>query len=244
MGTSDETKRTNEIGTVVPMLDALELDLTTTTVTTDALLTQRTLAHYLHRRGAHFVFCVKANHPTVLADLECFFLHRTDPDFREPLQLQHGRLESRAIWTTTRLNHYLSFPHVEQAFLIERTVIHKASGKRSVEHAYGITSHTPDSASPQRLLALNRGHWCVESAHHILDTAFDEDRCRIRTGHGPENTSRLRRFAIGLIRAHSHSVAATLRKLQRNTRLVFDYLKLTRNTLTSRNHAVPGGRTN
>ena len=164
MGTSDETKRTNEIGTVVPC-STLELDLTATTVTTDALLTQRTLAHYLHRRGAHFVFCVKANHPTVLA-------------------------------------------------------------------------------SPQRLLALNRGHWCVESAHHILDTAFDEDRCRIRTGHGPENTSRLRRFAIGLIRAHSHSVAATLRKLQRNTRLVFDYLKLTRNTLTSRNHAVPGGRTN
>ena len=57
--------------------------------------------------------------------------------------------------------------------------------KRSVEHAYGITSHCPDSASPQRLLALNRRHWCVESTHHILDTAFDEDRCRIRTGHGP-----------------------------------------------------------
>ena len=185
-----------------------------------------------------------ARHPTVLADLECFFQHRLDPNFREPLQLQHGRLESRAIWSTTRLNHFLSFPHVKQAFLIERTVIHKASGKRSVEHAYGITSHRPDSASPQRLLALNRGHWCVESAHHILDTAFDEDRCRIRTGHGPENTSRLRRFAIGLIRTHSHSVAAALRKLQRNTRLVFDYLKLTRNTLPSRNHATLDGRTN
>ena len=51
MGTSDETKRTNEIGTVVPMLNALELDLTATTVTTDALLTQRTLAQYLHRQG-------------------------------------------------------------------------------------------------------------------------------------------------------------------------------------------------
>ena len=110
MGTSDETKRTNEIGTVVPMLNALELDLTATTVTTDALLTQRTLAQYLHRRGAHFVFTVKANHPTVLADLECFFQHHLDPDFREPLQLQHGRLESRAIWSTTRLNHFLSFP--------------------------------------------------------------------------------------------------------------------------------------
>ena len=59
---SDETKRTNEIGTVVvPMLDALELGLT---ATTDALLTQRTLAHF-HRRGARFAFSVKANPPTV-----------------------------------------------------------------------------------------------------------------------------------------------------------------------------------
>ena len=126
---------------------------------------------------------------------------------------------------------------------VERTVIYKASGKRSVECAYGVTSHSPHTVSPQRLLALNRDHWCVESAHHILDTAFDEDRCRIRTGHGPENTPRLRRFAIGLIRSKSQSVAATLRKLQRNLRLVFDYLKLTRNTLPPRNHATLSGRT-
>ena len=49
------------------MLDALELDLAGKTVTTDAVLT---LAHYLHRRGAHFVFSVKANYPTVLADAD------------------------------------------------------------------------------------------------------------------------------------------------------------------------------
>ena len=130
------------------MLDVLELDLTGKTVTTDALLTQRALAEFLHRHRAHFVFCVKANQPTLLADLECFFQHRTDPDLRERLQLQHRRLEPRAIWTTTHLNHYLSFPHVEQAFLIERTVIYKASGKRSVECACGVTSHSPHTASP------------------------------------------------------------------------------------------------
>ena len=227
------------------MLNALELDLAGKTVTTDAPLTQRTLAQCLRQRAAHFVFTVKANQPTVLADLELFFQNRSDPDFREPPQLHHGRLESRAIWTTTRLNSYLTFPHVEQAFLIEHTVIHKSTGKRTVEHAYAITSHSHNSATPQRILALNRGHWCVESVHHILDTAFDEDRCRIRTGHGPENTSRLRRFAIGIIRSYSHSVAPALRKLQRNTRLVFDYLKLTRNTLHSpRNHPTLGGRTN
>ena len=60
-----------------------------------------------------------------------------------------------------------------------------------------------------------------------------------------EHLSSPRRFAIGLIRSHSHSVAAALRKLQRNTHLVFDYLELTSNTLPPpRNHATLGGRTN
>ena len=53
--------------------------------------------------------------------------------------------------------------------------------------------------------------------HNILDNAFDEDRCRIRTGHGPENTTRLRRLAIGVIRSHTDAcVAAAMRRLQRN----------------------------
>ena len=47
-----------------------------------------------------------------------------------------------------------------------------------------------------------------ESVHNILDNAFDEDRLRIRTGHGPENTTRLRRFAIGVIRSHTDDCVA------------------------------------
>ena len=232
LGADDETQRTNEIGTVVPMLERLELDFAGKTFTADALLTQRKLADFLRARGAHFVFTAKGNQPTLLDDLRVFFENRGEPDFREPFSLQHGRLESRAIWTTTRLNGHLTFPHVGQAFLVERTAVLKKSGKRSVECALGITSHAPDTADARRLLELNRGHWKVESVHNILDNAFDEDRRRIRTGHGPENTTRLRRFAIGVVRAHGHRcVAAAMRRLDRNPRRVFDYLRMTRNTL-------------
>ncbi|MBK1725339.1 hypothetical protein, partial [Thiocystis violacea] len=59
---------------------------------------------------------------------------------------------------------------------------------------------------------------------------WDEDRCTIRTGHGPENITRLRRFAIGLIKTKSKdSVAATIGKLARRVRRVFDYLGMTAN---------------
>ena len=227
------------------MLEGLELDFAGKTFTADALLTRRKLADFLRARGAHFVFTAKGNQPTLLDDLRVFFENRGEPDFREPPALEHGRLESRAIRTTTRLNGHLTFPHVGQAFLVERTATAKKSGKTTVEYALGITSHTPDTADARRLLELNRGHWKVESVHNILDNAFDEDRLRIRTGHGPENTTRPRRFAIGVVRAHGHRcVAAAMRRLDRNPRRVFDYLRMSEHTCRPRKHAPPGGRTN
>lgn len=195
------------------------------------MLTQRKLADYLLERSAEYVFTVKGNQPRLLADLRLAFEQRGEPDFREEHTLAHGRLESRAIWTSTALNHYLDFPGVGQAFVIEREVLHKKTGKRSVELAYGLASHAPQTADPARLLQLNRHHWAIENGcHYVLDWNWDEDRCRIRTGYGPENTTRLRRFAIGVIKTAAHdSVAATLRRLHRNVRLVFDYLRMTRN---------------
>ena len=143
------------------MLEGLQFDFAGRTFTADALLTQRKLAEYLLRRGAHFLFTVKANQPTLLDDIETFFRDRGEPDFREPARLAHGRIETRAVRTTAKLN--------------------------------------------------------------------DHVRCRIRTGHGPENTTRLRRFrlrrfAVGVVRSHTDDcVAAAMRRLHRKPRLVLDY---------------------
>ncbi|MEA2078330.1 MAG: hypothetical protein U9P00_00435, partial [Pseudomonadota bacterium] len=52
---------------------------------------------------------------------------------------EHGRIETRKIWVTTKLNHYLEFPHVSQAFMIERESIDKKTGETSHETVYGIT---------------------------------------------------------------------------------------------------------
>ena len=130
----------------------------------------------------------------------------------------HGRIETRKIWTTTELNTYLDFPYVGQAFVIERESIQKKTGQYTCEIAYGLTSRTPELADPQRVLRSNRGHWCIEnSCHYILDWNYDEDRSRIRKGHGPENISRLRRFAIGVIKSKgARSVAQKMRELTRN----------------------------
>ena len=67
--------------------------------------------------------------------------------------------------------------------------------------------------------------------HRILDDsdAWNEDNSRIRTGHGPENMTRLRRFAVGVIKTHAkpdrHPAQGTAAHA-----VLLDYLKMTANT--------------
>ena len=215
---------------VIPLLEPL--DIAGKTITADAWLPQRKLAQYGIDHNAHFVFTVKDNQPTLREAIRLIFEGRGVPDFTEPLTLAHGRIEQRSIWTTTRLNDYLDFPGVGQVFVIKRPTIEKTTGKRSTETVYGVTSHTPASANAAAVLAFNRGHWTIENGcHYILDWIWDEDRCTLRTGHGPQNITALRRFAIGAIRSKSRdTVAATIQRLARNVRLVFDYLRMTDNS--------------
>jgi len=197
------------------------------------LHTQWDFAKYLvEDRKAHYHLIVKNNQKTLLNDISTYFQNSdSTPEFVDITPGDHGRIETRKIWTTSELNGYLSFPHVGQAFAIERIFENKQTGKVSKEIAYGITSRKKDDADAERLLKINRGHWTIENCcHYILDWNYDEDRCRIRTGYGPENITRLRKFAISVIKSKNlkkDSVAQKMRKLSFNVRAVFDYLKMT-----------------
>ena len=246
----DEVKRTNEIKMAIPLLEAIDLE--GKDITADALLTQRELADYLVRRGGHYHFTVKANPLGTLEDLPLYFQERgkRPPDDGEHTPPDHGRIERRQIWTTTELNGYLRFPHLSQAFVVEREAINKKTGKLSSEIACGITRRPPAQANPQRGLKVNRGHGVIEnSCPYILDDTLDEDRSRIRTGYGPENMTRLRRFAMGVIKSNGStsltvpersrreggkSVPQKMRQLTRRVRLVFDSLRMTVNTRADR----------
>jgi predicted transposase YbfD/YdcC len=227
----DEQKQTNEIGMAIPLLAGC--DIAGQDITGDALLTQRTLARYIVQRQAHYHFTAKGNQPILERDIALVFEKRGVADFVQVTPPDHGRIETRRIWCSMALNAYLDFPHVGQVFLIERECIEKKTGAYSKEIALGLTSRTAHEASPQRLLAINRGHWAIESVHYLIDWNYDEDRSRIRTGFGPENITRLRRFAVGILKSFQkqyQSIAAMMRKLCFNTRLVFDYLRMTKNS--------------
>ena len=224
---SNKEKRTNEIKTAIPLLDSI--DIQGKTITGDALLTQCDLAKYIvEERKAHYHFTAKGNQKKLLKEVASFFENVCwDPAYTTQDKPNHGRNETRKIWVTTEINQYLNFPHVAQAFKIER-ITYRKNHKNSRVVAYGITSKTPQLATAEQILRDNRQHWSIENnCHYILDWNFDEDRCRISKGYGPENITRLRRFAIGLLKSKGvRNVTQKMRQLSFSSRLVFDYLKI------------------
>lgn len=102
IGGNEELKRTNEIKTAIPLLDSI--DIRDKDITADALLTQRRIADYIClERKAHYHFTVKGNQPTLFEDIHLYFHNRQKPDFVSFDPPDHGRIETRKIWTSTEL---------------------------------------------------------------------------------------------------------------------------------------------
>jgi len=82
---------------------------------------------------------------------------------------------------------------------------------REVE--YAVTSLATGRADASRLLDLWRGHWGIENRlHWVRDTAWQEDRCRVRVGAAPQNLAAFRN-ALNLLRlAKVTNITAALRE--------------------------------
>ena len=118
---------------------------------------------------------------------------------------------------STALNGYLTFPHVQQVFQLERTVTDLSGNLLRHEVANYITSLSPQEAPPERLGSLARGHWTIESHHWIRDVVYDEDRSQTRRASGPRAMATLRNLAISLLRLlHVRNIAQALRVLGRH----------------------------
>lgn len=137
-------------------------------------------------------------------------------------------METRRIWTSERLNGYVAFPHVAQVACVEREVFEIGTNKTSLERVYLISSQTHAQASAEQLLALNRGHWCIENKlHYVRDVAYDEDQCRARKGNTPRTLACMRNFAISLLRLQRvPNIKAALRDLAANARQILMMLRL------------------
>jgi hypothetical protein len=111
----------------------------------------------------------------------------------------HGRIEQRTIMVSSLLNDYLDWPHVAQAFRVERIVWHCQYGGKTREIVYGLTSLLSQRAGPAKLLSLSRNYWGIENGlHYRRDVTFHEDATRLTVGQAGHNMAILNNLVIGL----------------------------------------------
>jgi predicted transposase YbfD/YdcC len=189
-----------------------DLDLAGAVITADALQTHPDAAEFLvATKGAHYLFVVKANQPTLLDRCQRLPWHRV-PELDRTRDRGHGRVELRTLKTVSV--HHFGFPHAAQVLRVTRKTRDLAAHTRRFRTVtvYGITSLSFEQASPARLADLLRGHWTIENGlHWVRDVTFAEDASQVRTGAAPTVMTALRNLAIGVLsRAGPVNVAAAL----------------------------------
>jgi predicted transposase YbfD/YdcC len=194
--------KSNEITAIPELLQLLELE--GAIVTIDAMGCQKEIAEAIVAGGGEFVLAVKDNQPKLHAALQEHFEQRHAEGRRGRGQhhatrdKKHGRREERHYYHTPIPPELAWIAKAWPAHSLGQVISYvKRDGQETSEVRYYLSSLAPDA---QRLAAAVRGHWSIEnSLHWVLDVTFDEDQCRIRKDHGPENFALLRRIAVNLL---------------------------------------------
>lgn len=205
--------------TVAPIL-VDQLDWRGRVLTGDALFCQRALCQQVCAAGGEYLLIVKENQPTLHEAIRHWFdpppelarASREDWRTAHTIDTGHGRRpEVRTLIASTGLTAWSDWPGLAQVFRIERTWTERGTPRRAVR--YGITSLAPEIGTPERLLALKRGHWSIENGlHWCKDQTFGEDASLIHVGQGPQVMATLRDTTVSLLHQHGiHRIAAALR---------------------------------
>lgn len=185
-------------------------------LTADRLFCQRAVCRMVCAAGGDYLLPVGGNQPRLQAFVQaCFITAAPAPDQRVVTEeTGHGRTQDRRELTVVPIPPGTSdWPSLAQVYRLERTWEARGRAHHSVQ--VGITSLSPQRASPTQLLALRRGHWIIENAlHRQKDVLFREDASQVHQGAAPAVLSLLRDAAITLLHLAGHrDLAARTRVL-------------------------------
>jgi len=199
-------EKSNEITAIPQLLEALEIS--GCIVTIDAMGCQTAITEKIVEREADYVLGLKENQGHLYEDVERLFADLEGSqdkayrfDYDKTVNKGHGRIEIRECWTISDpeiLQHLRGYANWKNLLTVSRIRSQRWIGEdKSCEDRYHIASIT----GAKRVLGTVRSHWGIENElHWVLDIAFDEDHCRVRKDHGPENFALLRHIALNLLK--------------------------------------------
>ena len=198
--------KSNEIKAMPQLLEVL--DLHDKIVTTDAMGCQKAIAETIVAGGGDYILAVKANQPTLHAEIQAAFATAATPPARSPRLYTtedqgHGRDEQRTVQVLPARGHLstaqgAAWLGVLTIVMVTRVVWCEATGVESIEGSYFLSSLPPNA---RRIGTAIRGHWSIENGlHWVLDVVFREDARRVYDRTAAENVAFLNRLALSLLR--------------------------------------------
>lgn len=182
---------------------------------------QTASAEKIIEKGGDYCLALKGIRPALEAEVEKFF---DDPNATgvattsaETTDKDQGRLEIRKHsvchdidwrFSDRRYPGELKFPGLAMIGMVE------SSFERNGEIETAWRYHLCSKKLPAKAFAgVIRAHWGVENRlHWTLDVIFDEDQCRLRTGHGPENMAIVRHMALNMLPAPKAKMSLKVRR--------------------------------
>jgi predicted transposase YbfD/YdcC len=212
---------TSEVTTIPLLIERLAANhgLKDALVSIDAVATNPTIASAIRDAEAHYLLAVKANQPTLRAEIERYFADAPAAALKTTVDVDkgHGRIEERAVTVA----HEVDWLDSDRRFPGEirlpdvTTIIRVASRAELKDRGRFETRYYVSSASLSAARAAQaiRSHWAIEnSLHWVLDVTFGDDQSRLRTGHGAKNMAVVRHFAINLVRSVTDKRSVRLRR--------------------------------
>lgn len=200
--------KASELAAIPPLLERLgaEEGLKGALVSIDAVATNAEVARAIAAQGADWLLAVKANQPTLRAEVEAAFVEAGDRlETHADLDKGHGRIEERRTavlrevgWLdgARRFPGELRLPGT--ACLVRAETRVESRGATRTETRFFASSRALSAADAA---AAVRQHWAIENRlHWVLDVTFGDDQSRLRKGHGARNMATVRHFALNLVR--------------------------------------------
>jgi predicted transposase YbfD/YdcC len=213
--------KSNEITAIPELLQLLAIK--GCIVTIDAMGCQTAIARQIRDQGGDYLLALKGNHKKAHAAIKQHFHQhiehhlawRTAENFFDAFDDSHGRTVRRRVWTMTdiaTLPELAQWPGLQSVIVVE--AIRTAHQQAPVTSDYRVyISSLVRSATA--FVTMIRQHWDIENKlHWSLDVTFNEDRCRIRKEHAPENVAAVRHIALNLLRQeYSHRMSLRQKRL-------------------------------
>jgi predicted transposase YbfD/YdcC len=210
--------KSNEITAIPDLLHLLAIK--GCIVTIDAMGCQTAIASQIREQGGDYLLALKGNHKKASnavkehfhAHIEHHLAWRNAENFFDAFDDSHGRTVRRRVWTITDLTALPALAHwpdLQSVIAVETIRMAHQQAPVTSDYRFYISSLM---RSADAFVAMIRQHWDIENKlHWSLDVTFNEDRCRIRKEHAPENIAALRHVALNLLR-QEHSRHMSLRQ--------------------------------